>query len=423
MRVYRVSVGSPVAGQKAEVVRPALALPDKPSLAVLPFQNMSGDPEQEYFADGMVEDITTALSRVRSLFVIARNSSFTYKGKSVDVKQVGRELGVRYVVEGSVRKAGNRIRITSQLIDAETGRHVWAEKYDRSLQEIFDIQDEITLAIGSSVQTQIDLYEGDIASRDRSANINLWSLLKRAWRRFLDLDSAAMQEALELAEQALALDPRCSDAWALKSVAVYHIALMAMGPTVYQKVTRARDIANTAVELDDKNEFAHWALGTACAWLAEGDYGISAFRRALDLNPNFSLAYGLMGSALIACGRPTEGIEAQMTAIRSNPRDPSNFFRYSSIASGYFALGSFDVAIEWAEKSISHKKGWFSPHITLIASLAQSGRLAEAQSASKAFQQDFPDFSIGSFSSRPFMRKALHGDRIVEGLRLAGLPE
>jgi len=181
VRVYRVSVGSPVAGQKAEVVRPALALPDKPSLAVLPFQNMSGDPEQEYFADGMVEDITTALSRVRSLFVIARNSSFTYKGKSVDVKQVGRELGVRYVVEGSVRKAGNRIRITSQLIDAETGRHVWAEKYDRSLQEIFDIQDEITLAIGSSVQTQIDLYEGDIASRDRSANINLWSLLKRAW--------------------------------------------------------------------------------------------------------------------------------------------------------------------------------------------------------------------------------------------------
>jgi adenylate cyclase len=399
---------------------PALPLPDKPSLAVLPFQNMSGDPEQEYFADGMVEDITTALSRVRSLFVIARNSSFTYKGKSADVKQVGRELGVRYVVEGSVRKAGSRIRITSQLIDTESGRHIWAEKFDRELQEIFDIQDEITLAIAASVQTQVDLHEGDIASRHKPSDLNLWGLLKRAWRRFLDLDNTAIEEALRFIEEALSLDPNNSDAYALKSVAIYHLALMDRGGLDKRdRITRARDIAATAVKLDDKSEFAHWALGNSRSWLGEGDYGLSSYRRALELNPNFSLAYGLMGSALIATGKPAEGIEANMTAIRSNPRDPSIFFRYFDVARGHFALENYEAAVEWAQRSIGTKKGWFSSHLILIAGLAQSGRLSEAKSAVKVYLDEFPGASV----SDGMGAASLYRDRLVAGLRLAGLPE
>jgi adenylate cyclase len=401
--------------------RPALVLPDKPSLAVLPFQNMSGDPEQEYFADGMVEDITTALSRVRSLFVIARNSSFTYKAKAVDVKQVGRELGVRYVVEGSVRKAGSRIRITSQLIDAEAGRHIWAEKYDRELREIFDVQDEITQAIAASVQTQVDLHEGDIASRHKSSDLSLWGLLKRAWRRFLDLDQAAIEDALQLVEEALHLDPNSSDAYALKSVAVYHLALIDYAsPDRRDRIARARDIAVTAVKLDDKSEFAHWVLGNARSWLAEGDYGLSSYHRALELNPNFSLAYGLMGSALIASGRPAEGIEANLTAIRSNPRDPSIFFRYFDIARAHFALENDDAAIEWAQKSIGNKKGWISSHLILIAALAHSGRVVEAKSAVKLYLEEFPDACIGDVFRGQFMP---YRDRLVAGLRIAGLPE
>jgi adenylate cyclase len=190
VRAYRVSTSS---GEiKKEGDGPALPLPDKPSLAVLPFQNMSGDPEQEYFADGLSEDIITALSRMHSLFVIARNSTFTYKGRSVDVKQVSRELGARYILEGSVRKVGNRIRITGQLIDGETGRHIWADRYDRELVDIFDIQDEITRAVAASVQTQVVLFEGEVVSRER---MDVWSLLKRAWSRIYTLNFASLEEA------------------------------------------------------------------------------------------------------------------------------------------------------------------------------------------------------------------------------------
>jgi adenylate cyclase len=419
VRAYRVLLDKTATA----ISLPPLPLPDKPSIAVLPFQNMSGDPEQEYFADGIVEDITTALSRVRSLFVIARNSSFTYKGRAVDVKQVGRELGVRYVLEGSVRKSTTHLRITSQLVDAHTGHHVWAERYDRELQDIFDIQDEITFSVTASVQTQVDLHEGDLARRAGSSDLNVWGLLKKAWGRFLDLNITAIQEARPLVEEALRLDPRNARAQALMSVIEYHLALMGRGLDAHEQVCRARERAIVAVKLDDKDEFAHWALGNARLWLAEDDYGISNYRRALELNPNFSLAYGLMGSALIDAGRAVEGIEATMTAIRSNPRDPSNFFRHSSLAVGYFALRDFDTAIEWARKSIDSKKGYYRPHLTLIASLANSGRIDEARLAVAAYLRDFPDGSVRDAAHRPFMKSVDYGEALLAGLRLAGLPE
>jgi TolB-like protein/Flp pilus assembly protein TadD len=385
----------------------------------LPFQNMSGDPEQEYFADGLSEDIITALSRMHSLFVIARNSTFTYKGRAVDVKQVGRDLGARYVVEGSVRKAGNRIRITSQLIDAETGRHIWAEKYDRELVDIFDVQDEITRAVAASVQTQVVLFDGEVVNREQ---MDVWGLLKRAWSRIQTLNFAFLGDAKRLAEEGLRLAPDNAHAHAVLSVALHHLGMTRGGPGARDEVSRARDLALTAIKLGEGDEFSHWALGNACNWLGDTDRAITEFRRALELNPNYSLAYGMLGSALAVAGRPEESIAASEIALRSNPRDPSNFFRYTSLASAYFMLAQYDAAIEWARKSVEQKRDWFRGHHWLIASLAHSGRLEEARAAAKVYVEAFPNGSIRDADRYP-LNAAAHKDNLISGLKMAGLPE
>jgi adenylate cyclase len=398
---------------------PALPLRDKPSIAVLPFQNMSGDPEQEYFADGLSEDIITALSRMHSLFVIARNSTFTYKGRAVDVKQVGRDLAARYILEGSVRKIGNRIRVTGQLIDAETGRHIWAERYDRELVDIFDIQDEITRAVAASVQTQVVLFDGEVVSRER---MNVWGLLKRAWSRIYSLNFTSLDEARQLAEEALRLDPDNAHAHAILSVALHHLGMVRGGPTAHDEVSRARDLALTAIKLNEGDEYSHWALGNACNWLGDTDRAIAEFRRALELNPNYSLAYGMLGTALAVAGRPEESIAASEIAIRSNPRDPSNFFRYTALAAAYFMLGNYETAIEWARKSVEQKRDWFRAHQWLIASLAHSGRLEEAQSAVSAYLEIFPKGSLRDVDRYP-LKSTVHKESLLLGLRKAGLRE
>ena len=421
VRVYRISVDSQanVVRPPGSVVRPALPIPEKPSIAVLPFQNMSGDPEQEYFADGLSEDIITALSRIHALFVIARNSTFTYKGRAIDAKQVGRDLGVRYILEGSVRKSGNRIRITGQLIEAKTGHHIWAERYDRELADIFDVQDEITRAVAASVQTQVELFEGEIVSREQ---IDVWGLLKRGWRRLVDLDIPAVEEAKQFAEAALRLDPRSSQAHALLSVALEHLAEMRGGPNSRQELTRARELAMTAIKLDDKDEFAHWAFGNACTSLGESDNAIAAFGRALELNPNYALAAGMLGTALAYAGKPKESIEATELAVRSNPRDPSIFFRFSGLAMAYFVAGNFDEAVQWAQKSIDRKREWHRAHLILIAGLAHGGRLEEARSAVAVYLQLFPNGSLRDLD-RLAMKYPAHKESLLQGLQAAGLPE
>ena len=422
VRAYRILPPSEHPTPKAAVDHPTLPLPDKPSIAVLPFQNMSVDPEQEYFADGIVEDIITGLSRVGSLFVIARNSSFTYKGKPIDVRQIGQDLGVRYVLEGSIRKAGSRIRVTGQLVETTNGRHIWTERYDRELTDIFEIQDELTRAVVASVQTQVEIFEGEIISRDR---LDVWSLTKRAWRRILDLELPALEEAMQLGEEAMRLDRRSARAHAVVSVALHHLGLMGGGPDAHQKVTRARDLARAAIELDERDEFAHWAYGNARQWLREGDHGISAYERALELNPNYSLAYGLLGSALCSLGRTEESILASLVAIRSNPRDPSNFFRYSSLAWAHFIAGRFSEAVEWAQKSIDRKKQWWTPHLLLIASLAQLDRMEEAESAVTNYLRVYPNGSLrdANIAWLSAARFAVSKEKLLLGLRKAGLPE
>jgi len=421
VRVYRIAKKTHEieAGRPNAAERRALPLPDKPSIAVLPFQNMSGDPEQEYFADGLTEDIITALSRIHSIFVIARNSTFTYKGRHIDVKQVGRELGVRYVLEGSVRRAGNRIRITGQLIDTGTGHHIWAEKYDRELTDIFDVQDEITRAVAASVQMQVELFEGDVVGRER---IDVWGVLKRALRRIYDLDVVALEEARQLAEEALRLDQGSARAHAVLSVAVEHLAEMRGSPNARQEVARARDLALKAISLDDTDEYSHWALGNAWTELGESDRAIAAFRRALELNPNYALAHGCLGSVLAYAGEPEASIQATQVAIRSNPRDPSIFFRHSGLAMAHFIAGNFNVAVEWAQKSVNRKKEWYRAHLLLIAGLAHSGRLDEARSAVGAYLATFPNGSLRDADRTPF-KFAAHRETLLVGLRTAGLPE
>jgi adenylate cyclase len=323
---------------------------------------------------------------------------------------------VRYVLEGSVRKAGRHIRVTGQLVEAARGRHIWAEKYDRELTDIFAIQDEITRAVAASVQTQVEMFEGEIATHSR---IDVWSLLKRAWRRMLDLDIPALDEARQLAEQALHLDPSNAHAHAVLSVALYQLALMRRGPTAHDEVTQARALAITAIRLNERDEYSHWALGMACHWLGKSERALAAYRRALEINPNFSLAYGVLGGAL-ANDRPEESIEASQLAIRLNPRDPANFFRYSSLATAYYVLGNYEAAIEWARKSVDRKREWFRAHLYLIAALAHSGRLKEARFAVTEYLTIFPNGSICD-AAPPHVYSTT--ESLLLGLRKAGLPE
>ena len=265
--------------------------------------------------------------------------------------------------------------------------------------------------------------KGTLQARERDANIDVWGLLKRAWRKILDLDVPALQEARRFAEDAIRLEPNSARAHAVLSVALHHLALMRGGPEAHQEATRARDLALAAIRLNERDEYCHWAYGNACQFLREGDFGISAYRRALELNPNYSLAYGLMGSALSTLGHTKESIEASLLAIRSNPRDPSNFFRYSSLATAHFIDGSYEAAIEWARKSVERKREWGPPHLLLIASLAQTGRLEEAQAAVATYLRVFPEGSLGDASPLSVMRFSGPKERVLWGLRLAGLPE
>jgi adenylate cyclase len=287
-----------------------LEMPSKPSLAVLPFQNMSGDPEQEYFADGMVEDIITALSRVKSFFVIARNSSFTYKGRTVDVKQVGRELGVRYVMEGSVRKNNDRIRVTAQLVEAATGKHIWAEKYDRLVENVFDVQDDITQSVAAATQTHLDLHDIEVPDRSTRPDLNVWLLSRRSWvrRRLLTFDG--LREARELAEQAVRVDSRSACAHEALSAALLHQVFMRTIPDRGETLCAARVSAEKAIQLEGASEYAYWCLGMAQFEQGEMDQSILTLRHGLHINPNSAFLIATMGNYLALMGRAEESIAA-----------------------------------------------------------------------------------------------------------------
>ena len=401
--------------------RAALALPIKPSIAVLPFQNISGDPEQEYFADGMVEDIITGLSRIKWLFVIARNSTFTYKGRAVDMKQVGRELGVRYVLEGSVRKAADRVRITSQLIDAATGAHVWAERYDRKSDDIFALQDEITLSVVGAIEPSLRLAEVERAKRKRPDSLDAYDLVLRALPDVYSRMPEQSKKALVLLERALALDPNYALAHAC-AAECYH-SLFLRGGLREENRTAAVRHAQVAIANGQDD-----ALALTLAGFSLGMDGhdraaaFAAFEAALAVSPSSALTY-ILGSVIFSFAEEAErAIEWGERGLRLSPLDPWRSSAFISFALGHFHRGRYEEAAAAARKAVQFSPGFSICHMALAAPLAKLGRLEEARAAAARVLELQPVFrysrQLASVNCEPTLAAALG-----EALRAAGLPE
>jgi adenylate cyclase len=425
VRVYRVRTDGPLpnppplAGEGRVGVLP---LPDKPSVAVLPFANMSSDPEQEFFADGIAEDIITALSRYPSLFVIARNSSFTYRGRSVDVKQIGRELGVRYVLEGSLRKAGNRIRITAQLVEAETGKHVWAERYDRDLADIFAVQDQITEAVTIAIAPAIREAELQRAMRKPPDNLDAWAAYQRGVWHLSKRTLEDMALAEKLFQKAIDLDPGFAGGYTgLASVHGLAFDLKGARPSELNNLILA--LARRAVALDPGNADARSCLGGALRSAGDHKGALAEARRALTINPNLPGAYHLLGGTLIVSGQAREGLAALETSARLDPRHPSSASNLMRIAMGLYFLGEYERSAEAAQEGIRLFPDFPNNYRWLAAALGQLGRTSEANEAlEKAIAISPASFDMYVRHRAPWMRPEDHA-HMVEGLRKSGMPE
>jgi TolB-like protein/Flp pilus assembly protein TadD len=420
IHVYRIIVDPSrrPAPPKPEV--PALALPDKPSVAVLPFTNMSGDPEQEFVSDGVAEDVITALSHYPSLFVIARNSSFTYKGRAVDVKQVGRELGVHYVLEGSVRKAGNRIRVTAQLIEAATSNHVWAERYDRDLADIFAVQDELTEALTTALAPAIADAELRRAMRKPPGSLDAWAAYQRGLWHLSKATADDDATAETFFKQAIDLDPTFAGGYS--ALAVYQLQAAA----IYQKLDlpsaqrSAEALARRAVALDGADAEARSCLGWALQARGEADGALAEIERALSMSPNLAIAHGHRGATLIFAGRPKEGLTALETCIRLDPRDPYLAVRLLHVAAGLYFCGEYEASIEAAKRLIRSYPDFPMIYRWSAAALGQLRRTAEAKEAlEKAVSHAPAAFDMYVRNRAPWFRPEYHA-HLVKGLRKAG---
>ena len=423
IRIYRIKIRSDSPEKFTPEKQAALPLPDKPSIAVLPFNNMSGDFEQEYFSDGITEDIITALSRSPWLFVIARNSSFAYRGASVDIKQVSRELGVRYVLEGSVRKAGNRIRVTAQLIDGKRGNHVWAEKYDGELEDIFDLQDQITQQVVAALLTQIHIYVEENPKIPERPDAATWDLLARGWRLYYELTEESLAKAEKILRKAVKLSPASSGANYLLAGVLIHQVFMGYAFERTGVISEAFELAKRAVSLNPDDEYAHWTLGIVQNNRGKPDLAIAELKRAIEINPNCSLAYGALGNYQAYIGEIEESIRNNEIAIRTNPRDPSIFFRYSGMAMAHFKAGRYSEASQWALKAVHRKPSYRLSHAILTTSLVQLNLLEEAKEAVDRYLECIPNETISKIRKDfGFMRYG-NASQFEDGLRKAGLPE
>ncbi|HTO65149.1 MAG TPA: winged helix-turn-helix domain-containing tetratricopeptide repeat protein [Bradyrhizobium sp.] len=398
--------------------RVAIPQSERRGIAVLPFVNMSGEADQEYFSDGMSEDIIFALSKLRWFFVIARNSSFTYKGKSVHIKQIGEELGVGYVVEGSVRKEAGRVRITVQLNDVATGSHVWAERYDRELADVFAVQDEITEAIVAAIEPQLYRAEHRRARRKPPENLDAWDLVMRALVHFWRVTREDHRQAQELLEQAIAIDPNYAQALAV--LAVSHTFGAHMG---WESAATATPIAEraglAAVQYDGEDPWSHLALACAHAWRGRIEDSVAAYETALRLNPNFSLALGCYGTMLSYTGRWREGAEAAHRAMRLSPREFSAI--YNGVAAfAAFAEGDYCEAIRLSRELVRQYGDFVVGHRVLTAAAGMTGDTELAAQALQGLRRAQPNVSLAWVATQLPIRNE-ERVRYVEGLRRAGL--
>jgi len=399
----------------------APSLPDKPSIAVLPFENMSGDPEQEYFADGMVEEITTALSRFKWLFVIARNSSFTFKGKAVDVKEVGRKLGVRYVLEGSVRRALGKVRITGQLVDAVTGAHIWADRFERDLADIFALQDEVTASIVSAIQPKLLQTEIAMASRRRPENLTAYDYYLRAMQQFYLTTREGLAEAIRLAHLALELDPRLGIVAVLAGVC--HMQRILFGYAVDPQFDRTESVRllRLALSVDDSDpDTLAMAALISAFMVGDSESEIEMADQAVALNPNSFLAWGSRGQVYRIAGLQEEALRSFERAIRVSPVDPRLHFTFVGMAQAFIELRRFDEAIVAGKKALRQNSSFSPAYRCLASAFAHLGRDAEAREAAARMLEVDPAFTISGRTARGGQENS---KLLIEGLRKAGLRE
>ncbi len=393
---------------------------DRPAIAVLPFTNMSDEPEQEYFSEGISEDIITALSKLRWFYVIARNSSFIYKGKAVHIKQVGEELGVGYVVEGSVRKEGNRVRITAQLSDVATGIHIWSEHYDRNLADVFAVQDEITQAIVAAIEPQLYAAENFRAQRKAPDNMDAWDLVMRALSHYWRVTRQDNMVAQALLEKAISIDPNYGQALGL--LAASHIFSAHMGwVDMAAAIPIGEHAALAAIRADSEDPWAHHALASVYLLTRCFDDALAEFELALRLNPSFSPARGYYGVALAYCGRWEEGDQAARQALRLSPRDPFAAVYCGVVAYSQFVGGNYDEAIRMSREALRQRSDFVGAHRVLTASTAMAGLHQAAEAALHELRRTQPNISLAWIAQEMPFRRDIDRERYVEGFRRAGL--
>ena len=423
IRVYRVSpeVGASVTATAVANPGQSLPLPDKPSIAVLPFENISSDSEQEYFSDGITEDIITSLSKLSQLMVIARNSSFTYKGRAIRVQLVGKELGVRYVIEGSVRKAGNRVRITAQLIDCATGGHLWAERYDRDLTDIFAVQDEVTAEIVAAMEVTLTTDDQRRLVSKGTDNLEAYDCFLRAREQWWRLSKEGNSNAEAMLERAIKLDPGFSKPYAwLSSVRLYEYISGWRGGSK-RSLDQGCDLAQKAVKLDETDSEAHTALGSACLWNREHERATAEYERAIALDPNNARAHVELGWVLHYSGRSAEAIEPINWGMRLDPQYPD--FCLYFLAQVYFRLGQFDEAISLLKRRIIRKPDTDISRVLLAATYGHLGRVDDARAQWADALAVNPNFSLEQRRQVLPYKDPADFEHILDGLRKAGLPE
>ncbi|MHC4149951.1 MAG: tetratricopeptide repeat protein, partial [Planctomycetota bacterium] len=384
---------------------------------------LSGDPEQVYFVDGIVDDIITELSRFPYIFVIARTTSFTYKGQSVDVRQVGHELGVRYVLEGSVRRISDRVRITAQLIETATGNHIWADRYDRNLEDIFSVQDEITAQVAGSIHPEVLSAEMRRARQKPAESLDVWNYAVHARWHVLRLTQENNAEAKRLFEKALEVEPNYVPALAFLVYCHNCDVLFGWSQAPPQSITEARRLARQAASLDENDPWVQCALGLTEFIAKNPDTAIAHFRRAIDLNPNFALAHGYLSLQLAYAGETEAAIEAGHKAIRLSPRDPELFHFHIAISTAHFVDEHYTEAVTWANKVMAERPETPAGPRLLAASLAQLGQIEEARRAMEGLLSITPGVTATLLRNIIYFKRPADFDHYIDALCKAGLPE
>jgi adenylate cyclase len=404
---------------------PPLELPDNPSIAVLPFTNMSNDPEQEFFSDGITEDIITALSKISSMLVIARNSTFIYKGKAVDVKQVGRDQGVRYVLEGGVRKAGNRVRITAQLIDTTTGQHRWAERYDRDLGDIFAVQDEITQKIVSELDVQLGVGEQARLWSSGTGNLEAWECVRLGSDLLNSVKGDQIPEAMRLVKRAIDLDPEYAAAWSWLALSHFHIAenydSTYTGEERKQALQSTHDCAHQALEFDPSSADAYVALGLYHLSSSEHEAAMANINKSVRLAPNHVNNVAISAGVLVKCGQPEKAIERIRKAMRLSPISPPWYL--SILGQAYRLADMIDAAIETYNEFVNIESDNLEGQIALAEIFGETNQPDRAAVSAKEVLRLNPDFSVKNYVAGLAYSDPAENLRFADGLRKAGLPE